>query len=78
MKILSEDFNAKVRRQNILKLTFVNDSLLQDSNDNGVRTINFATSRILVVKSTIFPHPNVHKYPWTCPEGKTHKQMITY
>jgi hypothetical protein len=31
-----QDFNAKVGRENILKLTIRNDDLHQDSNDNGV------------------------------------------
>jgi len=45
MKILLGDFNAKVGRENIFKLTIGNDSLHQDSNDNGVRIVNFATSK---------------------------------
>jgi hypothetical protein len=44
MKILLEDFNAKVGRENIFKPTIGNESLHQDSNDNGVRIVNFATS----------------------------------
>ena len=36
----------------------------QDSNDNGVRIVNFATSKNLVVKSTMFPHRNIQKYTW--------------
>ena len=46
MKILLGDFNAKVGRENIFKLTIDNESLHQDSNDNGVRIVNFATSKI--------------------------------
>jgi hypothetical protein len=23
----------------------------------------------------MFPHRNIHKYNWTCPDGKTHKQI---
>ena len=37
MKILLGDFNAKVGRENIFKPTIGNESLHQDSNDNGVR-----------------------------------------
>ena len=43
MKILLGEFNAKVGRENICKPTIGNDSLYQDSNDNGVRTVNYAT-----------------------------------
>ena len=40
-KILLGDFNAKVGRENIFKPTVGNESLHQDSNDNGVRIVNF-------------------------------------
>ena len=45
MKILLGDFNAKVERENIFKLTIGQESLHHDSNDNGVRLVNFATSK---------------------------------
>jgi hypothetical protein len=74
-KILLGDFNAKVGRENIFKPTIGNKSLHQDSNDNGVRIVNFATSKNLVVKSTMFPHRNIHKCTWTSPDGQTHNQI---
>jgi hypothetical protein len=43
MKILLGDFNAKVGRENIFKPTIGKESLHQDSNDNGVRIVKFAT-----------------------------------
>ena len=49
MKMLLGDFNAKVGRENIFKPTTGQESLHQDSNDNGVRLVNFATSKNLVV-----------------------------
>jgi len=42
MKILLGHFNAKVGRENVFKLTIGNESLYQDSNDSGVRLVNFA------------------------------------
>ena len=75
MKILLGDFNAKVGRENIFKLTIGNESLHQDSNDNGVRTVNFATSKNLIDKSTMFPHRDIHKHTWTSPDGKMHNQI---
>jgi len=62
MKMLLEDFNAKVGRASIFKPTIGQESLHQDSNNNNwVRLVNFATSKNLVVKSTMFPHRNIHK-----------------
>jgi len=75
MKILLRDFNAKVGREIIFKLTIGQESLHQDSNDNGVRLVNFATLKNLVFNSTMFPHQNIHKYTWTYPDGKTHNQI---
>jgi hypothetical protein len=37
--------------------------------------VNIATSKNLVVKSTIFPHRSIHKYTWTSPDGQTHNQI---
>jgi len=75
MKMLLGDFNAKVGRENIFKPTIGQESLHQDSNDNGVRLVNFATSQNLVVNSKMFPHRNIHKYTWTSADGKTHNQI---
>jgi endonuclease/exonuclease/phosphatase family metal-dependent hydrolase len=71
-KILLGDFNAKVGREVIFKPTIGNYEI---SNDNGDRLVNFATSKNLRVKSTMFPHRNIHKYTWTSPDGKTHIQI---
>jgi hypothetical protein len=35
-------------------------------------SVNFATSKNLRVKSTMFPRQNIHKYTWTSLDGKTH------
>jgi exonuclease III len=42
-KILLGDFNVKVGRENIFKPTIGQENLHQDSNDNGVRLVKFAT-----------------------------------
>jgi endonuclease/exonuclease/phosphatase family metal-dependent hydrolase len=75
MKILLGDFNAKVGREDILKLTIGNESSHEISNDNGARVVNFATSKNLVVKTTMFPQCSIHKYIWTSLDGKTHNQI---
>jgi len=75
LKILLGDFNGKVGRENIFKPTIGNESLHQDSKDNGVRIVNFVTSENLFVKSTMFPHRNIHKYTWISPDGQSHNQI---
>jgi exonuclease III len=70
MKILLGDFNANVSKEDIFKPTIGNESLHEISNDDGVRLVNFATSKNLRVKSTMFPHCNIHKYTRTSPMGK--------
>jgi hypothetical protein len=75
MKILLGDLNAKVDREDIFKPTIGNERLHEISNDNGVRVVKFATSKNLIVKSTMFPHRNIHKYTWTSPDGNTHNHI---
>jgi hypothetical protein len=75
MKMLLEDFNAKVGREDIFKPTIGSENLHKICNDNGVGVVNFATSKNLTVKSTMLPHRNIPKFTWTFPEGKTHNQI---
>jgi hypothetical protein len=62
MKIMLGDLNAKVGREDIFKQTVGNERLHEISNDNGVRVVNFATSKNLIAKRIMFPHRNIHKY----------------
>jgi hypothetical protein len=43
-------FNGKVGRENIFKPTIGNESLHQDSHDIGVKIVNFATSKIWLLR----------------------------
>jgi exonuclease III len=75
MKILLGDFNAKVGKEDTSEPTIWNERLHEISNDNGVRLVNFATSKNLGGKSTMFPHRNIRKYAWTSSGGKTHIEI---
>ena len=59
MKIILGDFKAKVARENICNPTVGDERIHQDSNDNGVRIVNVATSKNLVLKSTMFPRRDI-------------------
>jgi hypothetical protein len=67
MKILLGSFNANEGTEYIFIPTLNYVSSHKISNDNGV---NFATSKNLVVKSSMFSHRN----SWTSPQGNTHNQ----
>jgi hypothetical protein len=77
MNILLDDFNANEGREGIFKPTIRNESLHEISNDAGVIVVNFATSKNLVVKNTMFPHRNIHTNTFTSPEGNA-TRLITF
>ena len=74
IKILLGNFNEKLGKGDICKRTIGNESLHHDSKDNGVRIVNFPTSKSLLVYKMMFLHRNIHKCTWTSPDGKTHNQ----
>jgi hypothetical protein len=74
-KILLGDFIAKVDMEDIFKPTIGNDSLHEIGNDNGTRIVNCVTYKTLTVKSTMFPHRNIHNYNYMSPDGNTHNQI---
>jgi hypothetical protein len=56
------NFNIKVGRECIFKLTIGNESLHEIC--GGIRVVIFTTSINLTVKSTMFPHHNIYKHMW--------------
>jgi hypothetical protein len=74
MKVLIGNFNAKVGREDIFKPIISNENLHETSNYNGVRVVNFATLKNLIVKSRTFSHHDIHKHTLTSPDGVTHNQ----
>jgi hypothetical protein len=73
MKIFLENFIVKVGREDFLKPTIWNESLHEINNDNGVRIVNFATFKNLIVKSTVFPHHNIHIFTLKSRDGGIHE-----
>jgi len=61
IKIILGDFNAKVGKESIYKPTTGNESLHNETNNNGIKMIQFAISKRLNVRSTAFSHKDIHK-----------------
>jgi len=51
MKILVGDFYEKLGIENIFKLTIVNESLYQDSNDIVVKRVNLSHKKIQLLRA---------------------------
>jgi hypothetical protein len=68
MKIMLGDFNAEVVRKK-----FSNQQLGTCVYTKLVTIMELSKS--LIVKSTKFPHRNIHKFTWTSPDGKIHNQI---
>ena len=64
IKIIVENANTKVVKEEIYKRTIGNDSLRHESNDNCLRLINFAESKNMRISFTFFLHKNMHKGNW--------------
>jgi hypothetical protein len=61
MKILLGDFNAKLGRENSFPSLIGNKSVHPDSNDNGIRLVNFANLKNLIVQNFhIVLFTNIH------------------
>ena len=75
IKIILGDLNAKIGRQDEWKETVGEQSLHEEFNDNGLRTLDFEISRNMILSSTMFPHKKIHKATWMSPDGVTYNQI---
>jgi hypothetical protein len=67
--------NAKVGKEQIYRPVIGKHSLHKMSNDNGMRPINFASSRNMVIGSIMFEHKDIHKRTWKSPDGNVFNQI---
>ncbi len=77
MKIPLGDFNTKVERENIFKPTIVNECLLQVSNDNGVRVVNFAYQKIRLIRAQCSHTKTFISTPGPLLMGRTTTRLFT-
>lgn len=58
VKIIMVDFNRQIEQESQYRLTIGQNSL-HSLIDNGTRIINFATLKVLIVRSIYFPYKHV-------------------
>uniref|UniRef100_A0A4P6DBQ5 Putative endonuclease-reverse transcriptase panstrongylus lignarius n=1 Tax=Rhodnius prolixus TaxID=13249 RepID=A0A4P6DBQ5_RHOPR len=75
IKIVLGDFNAKLGQEESYRPFLGRHSLHEISNENGMRMIDFAISKNMSIRSTQFPHKNIHKETWRTPDGLRENQI---
>lgn len=75
MRILCGDFNAKIGKEPSLYPTIGKHSLHNISNDNGLRLTETAAANNMLIKSTMFPHKDIHKQTWVSNDHITRNQI---
>ena len=75
IKIILGDFNAKVGKEDIYKPTIGNGSLQNKTKNNGIKIIQAAISKFFNVRSTTFPHKDIHKETRYSADGRTVNQI---
>jgi len=75
IKVLFEDFNAKVGREENNHPYTGRNGLHEESNENGYKLVQFVATTDMIIGGTIFTHKNTHKTTWRSPDGTTMNQI---
>jgi hypothetical protein len=60
VKLMMGDANAKVGRETVHQPTISKHSLHENTNENGLRLVDFAAGSQMAIKSTYFMHKRIH------------------
>ncbi|XP_054082831.1 craniofacial development protein 2 isoform X1 [Zeugodacus cucurbitae] len=75
VKVVLGDFNARVGKEGVFGTTAGKFSLHDETSPNGLRLIDFAGARNMVVCSTRFQHKKIHQATWLSPDRNTRNQI---
>ena len=75
VKIVIGDLNAQVGREEVYRPVIGRFSVHEKTNENGLRLIDFATSKNMAIRSTQFQHSLLGKYTWRSPNGRDETQI---
>jgi endonuclease/exonuclease/phosphatase family metal-dependent hydrolase len=75
MKIVMRDANTKIGRETIHHPMIGKYSLHETTNENGLRLVDFAAGRQMVIISTYFMHKKIRLRILHSPDGRTFNQI---
>ncbi|XP_054086336.1 craniofacial development protein 2 isoform X1 [Zeugodacus cucurbitae] len=75
VKVVLGDFNARVGKEGVFGTTVGKFSLHDETSPNGLRLIDFAGVRNMVVCCTRFQHKKIHQATWLSPDRNTRNQI---
>jgi hypothetical protein len=75
IRIVIGDLNAQIGREEVYRPTIGRFSLHPDTNENGLRLINFSAAHKMVISSTCFRRKNIHKVTWVSPDSTVKTQI---
>jgi len=70
----TDEYRQMLVKKAYTKPTTANESLHNETNNNGIKMIQFAISHGLNVRSTMFPHKDTQKQTWYSTDGRTTSQ----
>jgi hypothetical protein len=76
VKLVMGVANLKVGRENVHQPTIGKHSLRESRNENGLRLVDFAAGRQMVIISTYFMHKRIHLQTWHSQDGHTFNCLI--
>jgi hypothetical protein len=74
VKLVLGDVNAKIGQETVHQPTICKHSL-HDSNENGLRLVDFAAGRQSAIKSTYVMYKGTHLQTWHSQDGHTFNQV---
>ncbi|KAG8237869.1 hypothetical protein J437_LFUL017543 [Ladona fulva] len=75
MAIVMGDLNAKIGKETHLSKVAGKHAIHEKTNDNGNMLAQFAKRNRFIIKSTIFPHKNIHMGTWKIPGSSEVNQI---
>ncbi|XP_055918687.1 craniofacial development protein 2-like [Eupeodes corollae] len=75
VKILLGYFNAEIGREGIFGRSIGRHSLNDITSGNGLRLVDFLAEKNMVLSSTRFSRPDIHKGPWRSPDDRKCNQI---